>query len=104
MMLAARGHDVTGAESLTAARNAFAEGSFDMLVSDIELPDGSGLDLMRELGATAPTGIAMSGFGSEEDIHQSREAGFSVHLTKPIVAGQLLDAIRQLLPAGHAGA
>jgi DNA-binding response OmpR family regulator len=67
------------------------------LLSDIELPDGNGLDLMREvhvLGGVA--GIAMSGFGAEDDLRMSREAGFSDHLTKPIDLSRLDSAIRRV--------
>lgn len=105
MVLRARGHQIAEAETLAAARSALAVEPVDLLVSDIELPDGSGLDLMRELATgSAPgkgilPGIAMSGFGSEEDHRRSLEAGFTFHLTKPVVAGQLEDAIRQALAA-----
>ena len=60
--------------------------AFDLLISDIGLPDGSGLDLMRPAPApsSAVTGIALSGFGMEDDLRKSREAGFDAHLTKPI--------------------
>ena len=58
--------------------------SFDLLISDLGLPDGSGHDLMRQRqrGHKFP-GIALSGYGQEEDIQRSREAGFAAHLTKP---------------------
>jgi CheY-like chemotaxis protein len=73
------------------AREAL-KGRFDVLISDIELPDGSGLDLMRELRGRVP-GIAISGFGTSEDVQQSLEAGFALHLTKPIEANRLESAI-----------
>ena len=61
------------------------EARFDVLISDIALPDGSGYDVMR--AAQARQGlpcIALSGFGMEEDIHRGMEAGFSHYLTKPV--------------------
>ena len=71
-------------------------GDLDLVISDIELPDGSGLELMREIGGDdGVPGIAMSGFGSEEDVRLSREAGFAVHLTKPIDIARLEAAIQQ---------
>src|SRR5260370_1121376 len=72
-------------------------------LSDAELPDGSGLELMRELNARGGMpGIAMSGFGAEEDLQLSREAGFLDHLTKPIDLKRL-DAAIHLAAARAAG-
>lgn len=73
---------------------------FDLVICDIGLPDGSGLDLMRYLGAThALTGIALSGFGTHEDVVASREAGFAVHLTKPVDLAVLRATVNGLLEA-----
>src|SRR5262249_3902884 len=60
---------------------------------DIELPDGSGLELMRDLQHRGIPGIALSGHGSEDDVRQSRAAGFAVHLVKPVLADVLDEAI-----------
>ncbi len=70
---------------------------FDLLISDIELPDGTGLELIHDLGGgrTLPA-IAISGFGSEEDLQQSAGAGFAEHLTKPIDLNRLESAIRRV--------
>jgi PAS domain S-box-containing protein len=102
-MLAWRGHDIRTADSLSAALRAAAKGDFDVLVSDIELPDGSGLELMRTLRAVRPVpGIALSGFGSSEDIELSRSAGFAEHLIKPVDFRRLEDAIQQVAAGGRA--
>ncbi|MFI5460456.1 MAG: ATP-binding protein [Isosphaerales bacterium] len=70
---------------------------FDVLISDIELPDGSGLELMWMLRASrAVSGIALSGFGSSQDIELSRSTGFAEHLTKPVDFRRLEKAIQQL--------
>ena len=71
------------------------------MISDIELPDGTGLELIHGLGGgrTLP-GIAISGFGSEEDRQQSAFAGFAEHLTKPIDVNRLESAIRRVMPTG----
>ena len=76
--------------------------AFDLLISDLGLPSGSGHDLMRKLrerGHKLP-GIALTGYGQEEDIQRSREAGFAAHLTKPASRERLLKAIalHPLLP------
>ena len=97
IVLRKRGHQVVTADCVTAALRALkeAEAPFDLLLSDIELPDGDGLHLMREIKASQPmAGIAMSGFGAEEDLRQSREAGFFDHLTKPIDLTRLDNAIK----------
>jgi CheY-like chemotaxis protein len=68
-----------------------------VIVSDIGLPDKTGYDLMREIKSRYPTkGIAMSGYGMDEDLRRSREAGFSDHIVKPANAAQLERSIRRL--------
>ncbi len=75
-----------------------AQQPFDLAISDISLPDGTGLDLMRRLKAIdgAARGIALSGLASEDDIRRSREAGFDQHLAKPIDFQKLLAVIGQI--------
>jgi CheY-like chemotaxis protein len=91
------GYQVRTADSVTAALAAAGEKQFDLLISDIGLPDGSGLELMRQLLERQPIkGIALSGFGMEEDVKKSKEAGFYEHLTKPINFKRLESAIRDL--------
>jgi CheY-like chemotaxis protein len=70
---------------------------YDVLISDIGLPDGTGLDLMCQARAIQPlVGIALSGFGMEHDIRRSKEAGFALHLTKPLNFQLLVDSIERL--------
>ena len=67
---------------------------FDMVIADIGLPDGSGLDLMRQLQKRHHlTGIALTGYGAESDLRLTREAGFLVHLTKPVNLTELEQAL-----------
>jgi len=69
---------------------------FDLLISDIGLPDGSGLDLMKQLRARyGMKGVALSGYGTEDDVRRSLAAGFHAHLTKPITAEALLSAVAE---------
>lgn len=71
---------------------------FSILVSDIGLPDGSGWDIMRQLRRKqAVRGIALSGYGMEEDLRKSREAGFEHHLVKPISFDILQSAIQRVV-------
>lgn len=94
------GYDVTTANGVTSAIRAFeaAPAPFNVVVSDIGLPDGNGLDLMRELRVRFPNtpGVALSGFGMEDDRKRSTEAGFSIHLTKPIDFDVLRYALEQV--------
>ncbi len=93
-LLKRAGHEVTCATNLAEARELAANDTFDLLISDLGLPDGSGHDLMREISASRPLpGIALSGYGMEEDIKASLSAGFSRHLTKPVNWPELKAAI-----------
>jgi signal transduction histidine kinase len=96
-------HQVTTAESKSAALAAAAANEFDLLISDIGLPDGTGLELMRELLATRPIrGIALTGYGMESDVRQSKDAGFTAHMTKPINFQELVGIIERSCSAHHA--
>ena len=99
LVLGARGHAVTVAERLSEALLAAADQPLDLLVSDIELPDGTGLELMRQLRGTGLPAIAMSGYGSEEDVRASLEAGFAEHLTKPVDLTRLIAAVHSVTAA-----
>jgi CheY-like chemotaxis protein len=97
-ILGMQGYEVRHAGSCREAI-ALADGEFDLVLSDIALPDGTGWDVMRHIRsrwAHIP-GIALSGFGSEEDLTRSREAGFATHLTKPAPLPQLRTAIESVI-------
>jgi len=95
------GHRVTGATSVASARAAAKQRAFDVIICDLGLPDGSGLDLMRALKEQyAGRAVALTGYGMESDIAASREAGFAEHLTKPIDFPALEAALRRLNPIG----
>lgn len=94
------GHRVTGASTAAAAVSATKQDSFDLIISDLGLPDGSGLDVMRAIrGRFTGKAIALTGYGMEADIAASEDAGFDQHLTKPVDLEQLYMAIRNLFPA-----
>jgi signal transduction histidine kinase len=96
-LLKSRHYDVSLAASVAAARSLIATQNFDFLISDIGLPDGNGFELMREMRSTGDVrGIALTGYGMEEDMDRTREAGFLVHLTKPILAESLDQALAEL--------
>lgn len=91
------GYSVSIAGCVEAALKQASEGQFDVILSDLGLPDGSGYDLIETLRERGPVrAIAMSGFGMDEDIRKSREAGFAEHIVKPVNLTDLLDAIRRI--------
>jgi CheY-like chemotaxis protein len=64
------------------------------LISDLGLPDGSGLEVVRAYREMSRgPAIALSGYGMEEDVKRSLEAGFDVHLTKPVRWERLVEVI-----------
>ena len=67
------------------------------MISDISLPDGSGLELIRDLQRRLPLrAIALSGYGTEEDRSAQPRRGLSEHLTKPVDIDHLLAAVQRL--------
>jgi signal transduction histidine kinase len=97
-MLERRGYQITVAHSAEQAVEKVRTQEFDLLISDIGLPDRSGYELMREVRVNKRLpGIALSGFGSEQDVNQAKEAGFAEHLTKPINFERLEKTIQTLL-------
>jgi signal transduction histidine kinase len=87
-------HDVHAVGDVRAALRTAEVQQFDLVISDIGLPDGSGLELMRQLRERYQLkGIALSGYGMEDDMRRSREAGFDAHVTKPVDFDSLAAAI-----------
>lgn len=87
LLLSMEGHDVRTAGSVAQALEAAESYEFDVLLSDIGLPDAPGTELIRQLKERIHRpfrAIAMTGFGMEDDLKQSKQAGFSEHLTKPV--------------------
>ena len=83
----------------SAADNGEANG-FDLIISDIGLPDGDGTDLLRRLAALGPNlppAVALSGYGTEQDVRNSHDAGFRDHLTKPVDLERLEAVVRSML-------
>jgi signal transduction histidine kinase len=97
-LLTRRGHTVAVAHNVGSAMAAAERAQFDLLVSDLGLPDGSGLELMSTLRAKSGIrGIAISGFGMNGDIEKSTRAGFSQHLVKPVNLENLEAAIEHAM-------
>jgi PAS domain S-box-containing protein len=103
-LLTRRRYDVSAAASVAEAHTFASQSRFDLVISDIGLPDGDGYTLMTELRLAQPDliGIALSGYGMEEDLYRSRAAGFATHLIKPIQIGDLERVLADVFPAAGA--
>ena len=102
LLLTREGYQVHTATSVARALEVAENQGFDLLISDIGLPDGSGTDLLMRLKSATKrriVGIALSGFGMEDDLKRSQEAGFAEHLTKPVDYAILEQAITRLVGA-----
>src|SRR6266567_9509536 len=99
-LLVRRGHLVAATHNMRSAMEAAVRNRFDLLISDIALPDGSGMELMMQLHAISGIpGIAISGFGMNGDVEKSLEAGFSEHLIKPVKLEKLEAAMERAIAA-----
>src|SRR5260221_13724905 len=102
--LASEGYTALGTRSIQQATEALRTDSFDLVISDLRLEDGSGLDLLRQLKQLAPRsyGILMTGYATMETAVEAIRIGLFDYLIKPIVPAQLdlvlqrLESIRQL--------
>jgi two-component system response regulator PilR (NtrC family) len=92
------GHSVHEAETLAQGRQLVKSQHFDLLLTDVELPDGTGSDLMREIRGTSSAipGIALTGFDAATYAAGSMEAGFLLHVTKPIATEKLKTVIEEI--------
>jgi PAS domain S-box-containing protein len=91
------GHQVSSVDCATGALNFLDRGRFDAMISDIGLPDSTGYELVRQAKQRQPLkGIALSGFGTEQDVRRSREAGFDYHLTKPVSFQDLQALLKKI--------
>jgi len=98
LLLEESGFDVRAAQSVASAVEAFRERPADVLVTDVGLPDGSGLDLLGALKPIHPrlAAIVLSGYGMERDIERSRALGFAEHFAKPVNPSRLIAALDAL--------
>lgn len=100
-LLVRDGHVVFPAQTFAQSLDLASQHKLDVLVSDLGLPDGSGYELMETLaGRYRVRGIAMSGYGTEDDRARSQEAGFAAHLTKPVPLDRLREQLRALGQSG----
>ena len=91
----------TAASGKDALRLAVTSDKFDLVISDIAMPEMDGFEFLRNLRAEKryldiPV-IALTGFGREEDLHRAEQAGFATHLTKPLDFDSLIRTVRLTL-------
>lgn len=91
------GHQTSVADSTRRALEMMASQRFDLVLCDIGLPDGSGYDVISRAKAKGPIkAVAITGFGTDEDIRRSKEAGFDFHLIKPVDFHELRTVLEQV--------
>jgi PAS domain S-box-containing protein len=102
-LLGAADYTVKTASSVATALQLAAAERFDVVVSDLGLPDGTGYDLMKQLrDSHGIKGIALSGYGMVQDQRRSREVGFLDHVVKPVNVSQLVAVIQRIV-SGQTG-
>lgn len=90
------GHDVVTADNVEGAMARMASNNIDAVLCDIGLPDGSGYEVAAQARANGGMKtIALTGFGTEQDVQRSKEAGFDFHLVKPINFQELQKILDQ---------
>jgi PAS domain S-box-containing protein len=103
-LLDAADYTVKTASSVATALQLAATERFDVVVSDLGLPDGTGYDLMKQLrDRHGIKGIALSGYGMGQDQRRSREVGFLDHVVKPVNVSQLVAVIQRIASSQTGG-
>jgi len=95
------GYGVTHVPTCSQALQAAATGAFDAVITDLGLPDGSGIEVGRALAARLPV-VALSGYGAAPDVGESQAVGFAAHLVKPVDPSAVHALLQQLLGRGAA--
>jgi CheY-like chemotaxis protein len=100
-LLENRGYKMESVPTVAAGLEAINRDKFDLILCDLGLPDGTGIELIEEVRkARATPAIALTGFGMQQDVERAERAGFDAHLTKPVNLQKLEAAIWRLLRDG----
>jgi len=95
-LLSEYGYEVEVAENVAAACRCVDAKRYDVLVSDMGLPDGDGIDVLRHYAPQADQiAVALTGYGMESDVRRCLDAGFAFHLTKPLDIDQLIRVLQR---------
>jgi CheY-like chemotaxis protein len=96
-LLSRFGHEISVSDTAHNALNIIDSKEFDVLLCDIALPDGSGYDLVAQAKRRRPVkAVALTGFGTTDDIKRGQQAGFDFHLTKPVDFHELRAVLGQI--------
>jgi len=96
-LLESLGCTVVTAGTVKEAVDLAEKATFDLMISDIGLPDGTGMDAMMQINRNKKLpGIALSGYGQDDDLKRSKEAGFETHLIKPVNFDTLRETINRI--------
>jgi len=91
------GHEVLTAENMHSAVQIIANGDIDVILCDVGLPDGSGYELIAQARQKKPIkAVAITGFGTDEDVRRAKDAGFDFHLVKPVDLHDLQTVLGRL--------
>jgi CheY-like chemotaxis protein len=91
------GHEIAVADSAESALPIIESTEFDVILSDIALPGGSGYDLIAEAKRKRPVkAVAITGYGAVDDIERGKKAGFDFHLTKPVDFHELRTVLGEI--------
>jgi signal transduction histidine kinase/ActR/RegA family two-component response regulator len=108
MMLRLEGHDVEAVATGEAALGAVQRRPPEVAIIDVGLPDIDGWEVARRMSRMAlvprPLLVAITGFGQHEDKERSRQAGFDLHLTKPVDPAALSEVLSGASAQGSAAA
>ncbi|MDX6384168.1 MAG: hypothetical protein QOK48_1741 [Blastocatellia bacterium] len=101
-LLAAEGAKVTAAGNGQDALRLVSENNFDLMISDISMPEMDGYQLLREIRQVAANvlALALTGYGRPADVERAEAAGFARHLTKPLDVVRLLEVVCELTADG----
>jgi hypothetical protein len=98
------GYQVQSVTSMREALDVMKIRSFDVILSDFGLNDGDGWRLLEQAGSSRPPfAIAMSGYGTAQDLKKSNAAGYYRHLVKPFTAAELRAVMKEAESFNHGG-
>ena len=91
------GHEISAADCAESAFQLLESKEFDLVLSDIDLPDGGGYNVVSQAKRKQLVkAVALAEFSTDEDIRRSKEAGFDYHLTKPVDFFELRIVLNQV--------
>jgi PAS domain S-box-containing protein len=101
-LMESRGYKIASVPNVETGLQAVAREPFDLILCDLGLPDGTGIDFIQTVRKSHQTpAIALTGFGMQQDVDRAEQAGFDAHLTKPVNLQKLEATIWKLLEKNY---